>query len=66
MLVTPNLLPYFATMELAFKRDVPYFIFFSVLFFLLSFWREKAIFGIGTGWSLCHLVKKKCDAVPTA
>ena len=25
-----------------------------------------SIFGIGTGWSPCHLVKKKCDTVPTA
>jgi len=49
MLVTPNLLPYFATMELAFKRDVPYFIFFFVLFFLLSFWREKATLYCFTG-----------------
>jgi len=80
MLVTPNLLPYVATMELAFKLDVPYFIFFFVLFFLLSFWREKATFYCFTGlvsleleldglyaiWSKRNVILFQLHSIPTS
>jgi hypothetical protein len=80
MLVTPNLLPYVATMELVFKLDVPYFIFFFVLFFLLSFWREKATFYCFTGlvsleleldglnaiWSKRNVILFQLHSIPTS
>ena len=69
---SPNLLPFVATMGSNIWSDGPYFFLSKATVSVFVFLREILIsiqrfrtFGIETGRSLCHLVEKKCNPVPT-
>jgi hypothetical protein len=57
------------TVPISFDQKQPFSSFFVLFFFErkmnLILFQGFSIFGIETGWSLCHLVRKKCNTVPT-